>query len=165
MHRPWPIHAGIVFIFGLFLLVVPGVILGLLFWSFYWLIVDEKTSALESFGTAYKIGTLNIITTFLLSIASLVIIVVGILAFFVGILFAAPLTTQIWAVAYLMMSGQPVAGDPSQDRYAETLSPAESNSVSNNTNLMSKWRCECGEEVFSSWSFCPRCRRPKPSER
>ena len=95
---------------GLILLIIPGLILAVLLWTFYWLIVDQKTAVMESFGAAYEVGKLNAGTTILLSLTCLGIVILGCLALCVGLLFAAPLTTMIWAVAYLMMTGQPVAG-------------------------------------------------------
>jgi hypothetical protein len=48
----------------------------------------------------------NSLTSFLLGLANLGIAIAGFLALCVGIVFALPLISTIWAVAYLMMSGQ-----------------------------------------------------------
>jgi hypothetical protein len=42
----------------------------------------------------------------ILWLVSVGIIIVGLLAFCVGIILAAPLVSVLWATAYLMMSGQ-----------------------------------------------------------
>jgi uncharacterized membrane protein len=109
------ILAGFALFFGFLLLIVPGVILCLMFWPFYYLIVDEKTSVVDSFSNAYTVTRGNLGTTFVLWLASVGIILLGLLALCVGVLFAAPLVSMIWAVAYLMMSGQiPTQPAPNQ---------------------------------------------------
>jgi hypothetical protein len=45
-------------------------------------------------------------TAFLLALLSVGIYLLGIAALCVGVLFAAPLVSMMWVVAYLMMSGQ-----------------------------------------------------------
>ena len=88
------------------LLIVPGVILCLFFWGFYFLIVDRKAGALESFSMAYEFCKMNSGTTILIWLASIPIFLVGVLALCVGIVFAVPLVMMMYAVAYLKMSGQ-----------------------------------------------------------
>jgi uncharacterized membrane protein len=96
------IVAGIAFL----LCIVPGVILCLMFWPFYYLVVDNKYGVMDSFGVAGKITEGNWGTAFLLWLLSIVIVMCGILALCVGIVFAIPLVTLLWTTAYLMMSGQ-----------------------------------------------------------
>lgn len=96
------IVAGIAFL----ACIVPGVILCLMFWPFYYLLVDRKASLTDSFGLANKITEGNWGTAFLLVLLGIVIVFVGLLACGIGIIFAIPLVTLLWATAYLMMSGQ-----------------------------------------------------------
>jgi hypothetical protein len=49
-------------------------------------------------------------TTFEIWLASIGIILLALLALCIGVLFAAPLVSMMWAVAYLMMSGQISSG-------------------------------------------------------
>jgi phage FluMu protein Com len=100
------ILAGLAMIAGFIACVIPGILLALFFWPFYWLIVDRKATAIESFGVAQTLAKLNVGTTIVLWLASFGIMLVGVLAFCVGILFAAPLVSLIWGAGYLMMSGQ-----------------------------------------------------------
>jgi uncharacterized membrane protein len=100
------ILGGLMFFFGFLLCVVPGIILALMFWPFYYLVIEGKTGVLESFSVASTITQGNKGTTFILWLASFGIMIVGVLALFIGILFAAPLVSVVWATAYLMMSGQ-----------------------------------------------------------
>jgi len=109
--RFWPvvggsILAGLALVLGMLMCVVPAILMILFFWPFYYLIVDEKTGVFDSFSTAQEVTRGNIGTAFLLWLASVAIIIVGLLAICVGVIFAAPLVTMIWATAYLMMSGQ-----------------------------------------------------------
>jgi hypothetical protein len=91
---------------GLVLLIVPGVLMMLAFWPFYYLIVDRKAGVIESFSVASRITTGNWGSAFVLWLMSFGITILGCLALCVGLLFAAPLISMMWAVAYLMMSGQ-----------------------------------------------------------
>ncbi len=100
------ILAGIAMIPALLACVIPGIILALIFWPFYWLIVDGKTKAIESFSVAAAIGKANLATTFVIWLAGIGIVIVGLLAMCVGALFAVPLVSVMWGAGYLMMSGQ-----------------------------------------------------------
>jgi hypothetical protein len=100
------ILAGLAIGVGLLLCIVPGVILALMFWPFYYLVVEGKVGVMDSFGMANKITEGNWGTAFLLWLLSIVIGIVGFLAFCIGIVFAIPLITLLWVTAYLMMSGQ-----------------------------------------------------------
>lgn len=88
------------------LLIVPGVILCLFFWGYYFLIVDRNAGAMESFSMAYEFCQMNSGTTLLIWLVSILIAIAGLLAFCIGIIFAAPLISMMYAVAYLKMSGQ-----------------------------------------------------------
>jgi hypothetical protein len=101
--------------FGFFLLIIPGIILLLMLWPAYYLVVDQKAGVIESFSLATKVAQGNWGTAFLLWLLSVGIMIVGVLALCIGVIFAAPLVTMLWAVAYLMMSGQ----IPVQPAYAQ----------------------------------------------
>lgn len=100
------ILAGVALIVGFALCFVPGVILLLYFWPFYYLVVDEKARVLDSFTMAGRITEGNRLTTFLIWLLSVGISLLGVLALCVGLLFALPLISLLWATAYLMMSAQ-----------------------------------------------------------
>lgn len=91
---------------GLLLLIVPGVILLLMCWPAYYLLVDRKAGLIDSFSIAATVTKQNWGTAFILWLASIGIMIAGVLALCVGVLFAAPLVSTIWGTAYLMMSGQ-----------------------------------------------------------
>jgi hypothetical protein len=77
-----------------------------MFWPFYWIVVDDKAPALESFSVARMITSENMGTTALLWLSSVGFIILGLLALCIGVLFAAALVSVMWSTAYLMMSGQ-----------------------------------------------------------
>src|SRR4029453_2532598 len=101
---------------GMLLCIVPGILLALMWWPAYYLVVDDKSPVMESFGKASEITKGNWGTAFLLGLLGFVIMLVGFLALCIGVIFAAPLCMTLWPVAYLMMSGQlPVY--PQQPQY------------------------------------------------
>ena len=91
---------------GFIALIIPGILLVLFYWPFYYLVVDGKAKAMQSFSMAKPIAKLNVGTAVVLWLASIGIMIAGILAMCVGFLFAAPLVSLIGGAAYLMMSGQ-----------------------------------------------------------
>lgn len=91
---------------SLLLLVVPFVFLLLYFWPSYTLIVDRKSSVLDSFGMAHKIGAPNLMNSFVLGLASFGIVLLGMLACGIGLIFSSGFLSVLWAAAYLLMSGQ-----------------------------------------------------------
>jgi phage FluMu protein Com len=97
---------GIALFFGILLLIIPGIILAILLWPYYYLLVDQKTGIIDSFSTAMTLGQMNWVTTIVLFLLSMGIMILGCLACGIGLLFAAPLVTMLWAVGYLMMAGQ-----------------------------------------------------------
>ena len=97
---------GLAAFVGFLLLFVPGILLVLFFWPFYYLVVDGKAKAIESFSMALSIAKPNVGSSLLLALVSMGIMLVGFMAFCVGILFAAPLVSTMCGAAYLMMSGQ-----------------------------------------------------------
>lgn len=97
---------GIAIAIGFALLIVPGVLLFLFFWPYYYFIVDRKAGMIDSFSRGFEIAKLNLGTSFLMGLVSLGIIFLGLIALCVGLLFAAPLVTVLFASGYLMMKGE-----------------------------------------------------------
>jgi len=98
--------AALPLLFGFLLLIVPGVLLMLAFWPAYYLIVDGRAGVIESFSIARRITEGNWGSAFVLYIMTIGITLLGCAAVCVGLLFALPLVSVMWATAYLMMSGQ-----------------------------------------------------------
>jgi hypothetical protein len=109
--------AGLIFIIvlyaGVLACIVPGILWALWFWPFYFLLIEERASIMGSFSLASKITEGNRATAFILALCGMGIVLLGCLALCVGMLFALPLVSVMWATAYLMMSGQL----PSQPQY------------------------------------------------
>mgnify|MGYP003678161105 CR=1 FL=1 len=97
--------AGLAMTVGFAACILPGLLLGLFFWPFYWLVVDQKTGVMDSFKVALAIAKVNVGTTVLIWLASMAIILLGLIALVVGLLFAIPLVSLVFATAYLMMAG------------------------------------------------------------
>ena len=93
-------------LFGFILLIVPGVFLVLYFWPSYTLIVENKTSVMDSFGVAAKIGEQNLLSSFVIMISSVGILILGTMLCYVGLFFAISFVSVLWATAYLMMTGE-----------------------------------------------------------
>ena len=100
--------AGIAMGVGLLLLIVPGILLALLFWSYYWLIIDGKCKMFDAFGQALEIGKLNMGSMFILGLVSGALSVAGACMCYVGLLLTIPIASMMFTVAYLKMSGQSV---------------------------------------------------------
>ncbi len=109
--RFWPV-LGVYILFlvavilGFVLLIIPGIIILMMWWPCYYLVIDDKSPVLDSFGTARMITEGNFGTTFLIWLLGVGIMVIGFLACCVGMLAATPLIGMMYVVAYLMMSGQ-----------------------------------------------------------
>ena len=89
-------------------------VLMLMLWPFMYLVIDDKSKVFSSFSTAAHVTKENRWTTFVMVVMSIGIAMVGFIALFIGIIFAAPLVVTMWGVGYLMMSNQlTIGGDSS----------------------------------------------------
>ncbi len=86
---------GLALAAGLALLIVPGIFVALLFWPYYYLVVERKAGVIESFSIAYQMSSQNMGTTFLLALANFGIVVLGFLALCLGLFLAIPLTQMV----------------------------------------------------------------------
>jgi len=91
---------------GLVLLVIPGIIVILFYWPATSLVIDRKTPVMQSFSLAREITKGNELTTFLMGLLAMGIVLIGVLALCVGLVFAQPLAAMLFACGYLIMSGQ-----------------------------------------------------------
>jgi DNA-directed RNA polymerase subunit M/transcription elongation factor TFIIS/uncharacterized membrane protein len=92
--------------FGLIFLIVPGIILALMFWPMTYVIADRNVGVLDALQQAKEATSGNYMAVFVLALASFGITLLGLLACGIGLLFSAPLTTLLLAVAYCGMTGQ-----------------------------------------------------------
>ncbi len=91
---------------GFLLCIIPGLIIAVIWWPCYYLVVDQKTRVLDSFGVASEVIRGNVGTIILVFLLGAGIGLLGVLACCVGLLAAVPLASLLNATAYLMMSGQ-----------------------------------------------------------
>lgn len=94
---------------GLFLLVIPGLIVALMFWPCQFLIVDRDLQPLESFSAAKTLTDGNKVSLFVLGVISFLIMLVAAIPLLLGWIVAVPYLTLMMAVTYLTMSGQRTA--------------------------------------------------------
>lgn len=94
---------------GFILLIVPGIIVTLMFSQYFFLIVDKNAGVKESLMLSKQVTDGNKMTLFLLGIVSTGIMFLGLLACGVGMIFSAGYLAAILVVAYLTMTGQPIA--------------------------------------------------------
>lgn len=91
---------GIVVAIGFLLLIVPGVYLALRYGLYMTAIVDRDLGVMESFAYSSRLTTNNRMNLFLLGLLGFLIILAGMLACFVGLIFAAPVVWLASSVAY-----------------------------------------------------------------
>ena len=89
-----------------YLIYLPNLIFGFLFWPAHYLIADNQCSLLASFGYSIELVRANIGTTIVLILVSAVLILVGGLLLGLGLLVAMPFVFLVTATAYLAMAGQ-----------------------------------------------------------
>jgi len=94
---------------GFLLLIVPGIIFALMFSQVFYLILDRNVGITESLELSKQITSGNKAMIFLLWLLSAGLILAGFLMCCVGLFFTVPLSTLMWTVAYLAMTGQPTA--------------------------------------------------------
>ncbi|GAA5128116.1 DUF4339 domain-containing protein [Luteolibacter yonseiensis] len=85
---------------GLLLFIVPGIYLALRFGFYRAAIVDRNLGVLESLRYSSSLTTNNRLSLFVLSLLTIFIILAGMLALCVGLLFAIPVASLAWVVAY-----------------------------------------------------------------
>ena len=89
--------------FGMMLLIVPGIYLALRFGHYKMAIVDRDMGIMEAFNYSSSLTTNNRGNLFLLGMLSMLIIFAGLLACFIGLIFAAPVVWLSYVVAYRWM--------------------------------------------------------------
>jgi hypothetical protein len=80
---------GLTIVLGYVLLIVPGIILTLMLWPAYYLVLDEKAGIIESFSQAAAITKGNWGNVFVLGLFAFGIMLLGLLAVCIGLIFAA----------------------------------------------------------------------------
>jgi uncharacterized membrane protein len=95
--------------FGLLLLIVPGVVLGLGFSLTIPLIVDREMSTLDAMKESWRLTTGQKLPLFLWGLLAIGLLLLGLLACCVGVIVVGPLLQVAFAFIYLRISGQRTA--------------------------------------------------------
>jgi hypothetical protein len=91
---------GLMIMAGLLLLIVPGVILMLRYSFFQEAIVDRNLGVIDAFKYSARLTQNNRLNLFGLGVLSILIVLAGVITFFVGLIFAIPLVSLITPLAY-----------------------------------------------------------------
>ena len=93
---------------GMFLLVVPGIILALMFSQFHFLIIDRRVGVIDSLSLSNQITKGNKLTLLLIYlVAGIGMGLFCTVTFGLGYLVALPFMVLLGCVIYLTMTGQP----------------------------------------------------------
>ena len=98
---------------GTFLLIVPGIIFGVALWPAFLLVMEDELSPVEALEKAWALTLGHKTELFILSLATFVGLIVGVLTFGVGLLVTFPLTQLAWVHAYHEMRLPPEGPDSS----------------------------------------------------
>lgn len=88
---------------GFLLLIVPGIYVILRYGQYMNAIVDRNLGVLDSLSYSSSITTNNRLNLFVLGLLSIAIIIAGVLALLVGLIFAYPVVWLAWIVAFRWM--------------------------------------------------------------
>lgn len=94
---------GVMVLLGMLLLVVPGVYLALRYGQYMVAIVDRDLGVMEAFSYSSSITTNNRLNLFLLGLLSILVMLAGLIACGVGLIFAGPVVWLTSIVAYRWM--------------------------------------------------------------
>lgn len=98
---------GILTFLGLLLLIIPGIIVGLMFWPYSFILVDRNLPGIDSFSESRKVSSGNLLNLFGLSILLGLITILGaVVTLGIGLIFIIPFTYMAQTVAYAEMTNQ-----------------------------------------------------------
>ncbi|MBB5351398.1 putative membrane protein [Haloferula luteola] len=103
---------GIMVAIGLVLFIVPGIYLALRLGQYHSAIVDRDLSIADAFGYSSKITEGNRLNLFGLGLLSFLIVIAGVIALLVGLIFAYPIVWLAGLVAYRWLQYGPAVLQP-----------------------------------------------------
>jgi uncharacterized membrane protein len=95
----------LIFLVGLLLLVVPGIIFAIRFSLYPYILVDKNVGPIEALKESWRITKGNALRILVFNIYALGITILGLLALVVGLLVAIPITNIGLAYIYRKLSG------------------------------------------------------------
>ncbi len=124
----WPyvlisILYSLVVIVGTILLIVPGIIVGLMYFLSTYLVVDQGLGVIESMKESKRLTRGKRGKLFLMGLATLGINILGIICLGVGVVVTAPLTVVMGGLIYQRLVQQPIK--PKVQQPAETKLPVQ----------------------------------------
>ncbi len=93
------IAVGVIVTVGFFLLVIPGIYLGIRFYMYGWVIVDRDVGAFEAMRLSWEMTRGSCWNLFLFSLLLGAINILGMIALFIGLLITVPLS--VVAIGYV----------------------------------------------------------------
>lgn len=100
---------GLMIFLGIVALIIPGIILALMFCSYLYVLIDQDAPGIESLSLARAASKDNLVALLVISLASMGINMLGMMACCVGLFVTVPLGSLFFAVAYCKMTGQRTA--------------------------------------------------------
>jgi ABC-type multidrug transport system fused ATPase/permease subunit len=94
---------GLMALIGFILLIVPGIYIVLRYGQFMNAMVDRNLGVMDSLSYSSSITTNNRLNLFLLALLSIAIVIAGLLALVVGLIFAYPVVWMSWMAAFRWM--------------------------------------------------------------
>ncbi len=94
---------------GLVLFIVPGIIFVLMFFPYWYLIIDRNAGAIESLELSRQLTAGNKLTVFALGLVLMGLAIAAVIPCGLGLLIYWPFLSLLGPVVYLSLSGQPTA--------------------------------------------------------
>ena len=99
---------GLIVGIGMVLLVVPGIIWGLRYSMYGYYVVTQDAGPMEALQMSADATDGHKIELLTLCLASLAVLILGVLCLGIGLVWAIPTVDIAWAGAFLQLSGEPV---------------------------------------------------------
>lgn len=96
---------ALIIVFGLVLLIVPGIIFGIMFHFYSYLIVDKKLGPIESLKESKRLTSGSKWKLFLFGLVLALLNIGGAVVFLVGLLITVPITMLSYAYVYRKLQG------------------------------------------------------------
>ena len=101
------IIAGVAIVMGFIFLIIPGIYLAIRLQFFtYCLLEQDEPECMQALSDSWNMTKGHLLDLFTLGLLSICIVILGVIAFFVGIFVAIPLTGLISAIAYRILNAK-----------------------------------------------------------
>lgn len=100
---------GVLTFFGMLLLIIPGLIVTFFLWFALPVVINSGQEPVQAIRTSAALVSANIGSALTLAAISVLMVIAGFLACFVGLLVALPVVTLATTFGYRQMAGLPIA--------------------------------------------------------